>query len=557
MQDDFKVTQSPSEETPNVPQASEPMPINDVVPPQPTSFSPNPTPAPQPAMPADVTPAAPVSEVTPPMPTDAPKPPMSDELAKLLASDPGPVPPATSMNFTPGQPGTSSFGGGPVMGGPTGTMAPAPVSAPKNKWILPGALVAALIVILAAAYYFALYLPNTPSHVYSSSIANSGLALDKLVQYSQKQEHASYSTTAFTGTVNEKSPSDSFDATLNGSFDKNANANVQFNADVMGEKINANILSIKAAGNTAPDVYVQVTGVKSILDGLGLNSLDKVDGQWISIDHTLVETYLNNLATKGSSNTGTAPTYAEVEDAISKVQTVNKQYLFSTSTSTAVFTNPKYDGRQTSGGRTLDHYTVGYDKAHLNAYLTAVGQALNSSQLNSWYKNLSSKNLSDGINVASLQSKLNSAPSNYTFDMWADTKTKLIAKIGFTDPSNKSSVFSIQQNYTGGDTYPFVLGFTGKDSSGEPEAASIGVSVNTDTNKMTFNMTDNVTGTDGITNVTANVSATPSNTPVRVTAPKNAESIDTLLLQLGLGNNANTTSSLISESTVHALQAKK
>jgi hypothetical protein len=554
MQDDFKVTPSPSEEISSVPQASEPAPLQDVVPqqPQPTSFSPNL--APQTPMSADVSPVA--SDV-PPTPAASPKSPMSDELARLLASDPGPVPPATSMNFTPGQVGPPSFGGGSVMGGPTGTMASAPASAPKNKWVLPGALIAALIVILAGAYFFALYLPNTPSHVYSSSISNSGLALDKLVQYSQKQEHASYSTTAFTGTVQEKSPSDSFDATLNGSVDKNANANMQFNADLMGEKVSANILSIKAAGNTAPDVYVQVNGIKSMLDSLGLNSLDKVDGQWISIDHTLVETYLNNLATKGSSSTGTAPTYAEVEDAIAKVQTVNKQYLFSTNASTAVFSNAKFDGKQASGGRTLDHYTVGYNKAHLNAYLTAVGQALNSSQLNSWYKNLDGKNLSDGINIASWQQKVNSAPSNYTFDMWADTKTKLIAKISFTDPSNKSSVFSVEQNYTGGDTYPFVFGFTGKDSSGEPEAASVGISVNTDTNKMTFSLTDNVTAPNGMTNVTANISATPSNTPVNVTAPKNAESIDNLLLQLGLGNSSSNTSSLISESTVHALQAKK
>lgn len=444
------------------------------------------------------------------------------------------------------------------MGGPTGSMAPSPSGKPKNKWLLPGGIVAALIVILAAAYYFSIYLPNTPSHVYSSSISNSGLALDKLIQYSKQQQHASYSTTSFTGSVQEKSPSDSFDATLNGSVDKNANANVQFNADLMGEKVNANVISIKSPGNTAPDVYVQVTGVKSLLDSLGLNSLDKIDGQWIDIDHTLIETYLSNLTTKGSSSTGTTPTYAEVEDAIAKVQTVNKQYLFSTNASTDVFSNPQFIAKETSGGRTLDHYKVSYSKTHLNAYLTAVGQALNSSQLNTWYKNMNNgKNLSDGINIASWQKKVNNAQSNYSFDMWADAKTKLIAKISFTDPTNKSSVFSIEQNYTGGTTYPFEFGFTGKDSSGEPEAASLSVAVNTATNKMTFSLTDNTTASDGMTNLTANVSATPSNTAVKVTAPKNAESFTTLLLQLGLGSDSNNTSSLLSESTVHALKAKK
>jgi hypothetical protein len=334
---------------------------------------------------------------------------------------------------------------------------------------------------------------------------------------------------------------------------------VQFNADLMGEKVNANVISIKAPGNTAPDVYVQVSGVKSFLDSLGLNSLDKIDGQWIDIDHTLIETYLNSLAGQKSSSTGSAPTYAAVEDAISKVQTVNKQYLFSTNASTAVFSDPQFIAKETSGGRTLDHYKVSYSKTHLNAYLTAVGQALNSSQLNTWYKNMNGgKNLSDGIDIASWQKKVNSAPSNYSFDMWADTKTKLIAKISFTDPSNKSSVFSIEQNYTGGTTYPFELGFTGKDSSGQPEAASLGVSMNTATNKMVFSLTDNETASDGMTNLTANISATPSNTPVKVTAPKNAESFTTLLLQLGLNSDSTSnTSSLLSESTIHTLKVKK
>lgn len=538
MQDDSKVTPSTSDQPPIVPQSSQPMPENNV-------------PVPQPSAPD----APPVSPQVPPAAT--PTLPMSDELAKLLSPEQDHISPATSTGFNPGQVSGPGYGG-PFMGGPTGSMPPAPANSPKHKFLLPGAIVAALVLMLAAAYYLSIYLPNTPSHVYSESLSNSGLALDMLVQYSQKQEHANYSTTSFTGTLHGKSPGASYDMTMTGAIDKNANANIQLNSDIMGEKVNANILSIKAAGNTAPDIYVRVTGIKSMLDSLGMNSLDKVDGEWISIDHTLVESYLSSVASKSQSNTSTgAPTYAAVEDAISKVQAVNKRYLFSTNATTAVFSNPKFIAKETSGGHTLDHYKVGYSKAHLNAYLTAVGQALNSSQLNSWYKGVSSgKNLSDGMDISSWQKQVNSAPANYTFDMWSDTKTKLISKISFTDPSNKSSVFSIAQNYTGGSTYPFQLGFTGKDSSGNPEAASLNVSVDTNTNKMTFALTDNTTSSDGITNVTANISATPSNTPVAVTAPKNSESVTNLLLQLGLGSGSASTP-LLSQSAVRSLTAKK
>lgn len=544
MQDDFKVTPSSSDQPSNAPQYNQPTPVNDAS-------------TPAPGMP-DMVPVGPQPSPT----TDAPSTTSSslnDVLDKLMPPNPGPVPPTTTVGFNPSQASGAGFGGS-VMGGPAGNMTTVSGTPKRNKFLLPGGIVGMLVLILAAAYYFSIYLPNTPSHVYSSSLSNSGLAMDKLIQYSQKQEHASYSTTSFNGSMHVKSPGASYDATLSGAMDKNANANLQFNSDIMGEKVNANILSIKAPGNTAPDIYVQVTGVKNMLDSLGLNNLDKVDGEWIAVDHTLVESYLSSVTGKSQqSNTSTsgAPSYAAVEDAITKVQIVNKKYLFSTNASTAVFSNPKFIAKEKSGGRTLDHYKVGYNKTHLSAYLTAVGQALNSSQLNSWYRGIDNgKNLSDGIDIASWQKKVNSAPSNYTFDMWSDTKTKLISKISFTDPSNNSSVFSIQQNYTGGATYPFQIGFTGKDSSGNPEAASFDFSVNTSTNKITLSATDNITASDGITNVTANVAATPSNTPVSVTAPKNSESVTNLLLQLGLSTGS-TNTPLLSESTVHTLTAKK
>ncbi len=542
MQDDLKVTPPSADQPPSVPQDNQPLPANNVTTPVPSMSD-----------------MSPVSPQTPPATGATPTTttPMSDELAKLLISDPGPVPPATSTGFSPGQGNGQGFGS-PVMSGSTGGVIPAPSGSPKNKFILPGGFITALVLILVVAYYFSIYLPNTPSHIYSSSLSNSGLALDKMIQYSQKQEHASYSTTSFNGSMHVKSPSASYDVTMSGAIDKNANANMQFNSDIMGEKANANILSIKAPGYTAPDIYVQVTGVKSMLDSLGLNSLDKIDGEWIEIDHTLVETYMSSVAGKSQqSNTSGAPSYTAVEDAISKVQTANKKYLFTTNASTAVFSNPKFIAKEKSGGHTLDHYKVSYSKTHLNAYLSAVGQALNSSQLNSWYKGVSGgKNLSDGVDIASLQKKVNSAPSNYTFDMWSDTQTKLISKISFADPANKASVFSIQQNYNGGSIYPFQFGFTGKDSSGDPEATNLDFSVDTKTNKITFSLTDNTTASDGITNVTANVSATPSSTTVAVTAPKNSVSVTNLLLQLGIGSGS-TSTPLLSQSAVHSLMAKK
>jgi hypothetical protein len=433
---------------------------------------------------------------------------------------------------------------GPVFGGPDGVVTPAAVPAAggpmkMKKPMLLAMIAAVVVVLLGLTYVFAFYLPNTPTNVFKSSLSNTGIALDRLITYSQQQQHAQYTSFSFNGTINEKSPTGSYDATSSGAVDKNDNLNFQLNADLMGVKVSANVLGLKAAGNTSPDFYVQMNGVKNTLDSLGLNKYDYLDGQWILIDHTLIDTYTSayqQALGTNSSKSASLPTYAAVMDAVTKVQTVNKDYLFTTDAAKAVFVNQQFLGKETSGGQSLDHYKMGYNKAHLSAYATAVGQALDSSSLNTWYKGVNSgKNLSQELNIASLQSKINSASGNYAFDMWANTKTKLVAKVSFTDPSDKSTIFSVSQSYNGGTTYPISFGLTGKDSSGNAEAANLTLSLDTSTNKANLTFSDNTSSSSGMTNVSGNMSFAPSNKPVQVTAPKNAKSLSDILVSLGLG----------------------
>lgn len=460
-----------------------------------------------------------------------------------MVPDPGPVPPATNLYFPTQTAGPTVGGvGAPVSGGgfggpsgPTVGTVPASASKPKKPLIF-GGIAVGLLALVGIVYVFAFYLPNTPANVYSASLRNSGKALDALITYSKTQEHTQYTSSSFTGGLQAKSPGASYDVNLTGAVDKNANGNIQLNADVMGEKLAANIVSVKAVNDSSPDIYVQLSGIKSELDSVGLNKYDYLDGQWIVIDHTLVDSYLSALSSGGNSSKTTAPTYAEVEDAIARVQAVNKQYLFTTNSKTAVLTNEKYIATEKNGGKTFDHYKVGYNKAHLSAYVGAVGSALDASQLNSWYKGVSGgKNLSQGMNVSSLQSKVNSASGNYTFDMWADKKTKLVSKVSLADPSDKTNIISVSQGYDGGTTFPFSIGFTGKDSStGDPQAANLNITLDTKTNKTELTFTSNTQSTDGITNISGNVSFTPSNNAVKAVAPKNATSLTNLLVSLGL-----------------------
>jgi len=406
----------------------------------------------------------------------------------------------------------------------------------KPLLIVGGAVVAAVLV--GGGLVFGLYLPNTPENVYSAGLENTGKAFDQLVDYSKTLDNAHYKGAAFDGTMKYKSGQGSFDFDMNGSGDNDGNLTANMDLDLMGNKGSASIRSVHVQGNTSPDLYFQVNGIKSYLDGSGMGALDSLDGQWISIDHTLIDTYASQLGSMSpvDINATTPPTFAQIQDAETKVQAVNKQYLFTTNASTAVLANEKYLGQTKDGSRTLNHYQVGYNRDHFEAYAKALAAALNSSSLNDWSKKANKgKNLSDVLDFTSMENDIKSAKADYTFGVWVDTGTKLVSKVTFTNPEDTPETFTFAQSYTGGDDYPFSIAFNGKDDSGNPEQFTMQFSVNTKTNKVSAGI--DVTSKDdtGTSTVNVSVSATPSMNAVKVTPPTGAKSVSEILNELGLG----------------------
>jgi hypothetical protein len=493
--------------------------------------------------PADV--PAPEPQVQTEQPLVAPAPDVSGQGVPSqtpVATQPVPtVDAAPSSNAQPGmiaQEAPSVF-----VGSATQSMEqipPSPMSAPsgsKKRWIMPLVIVIVLLAVITGGYVFAVYLPSTPNAIYQTSLKETGSAIDTLINYSNSASAKDYKSYAVSGSISSTGTT-SFNATLSGSGDTSGDAKLTMSADIMGEKLNANVDTVHVSGSSTPDVYLQATGLKPVLDSLGLSSLDSLDGQWIAIDHTLINSSLASLNQTAAAATKSTqyPTVAQLQDAITKVESVNKTYLFTTNTSTAVLTNEKYVGNTTLDGRNVDHFQVGYNKAHLESYLSAVASALDDSSLNAWSKAANKgQSLSQELNIDSVKNTVASANTSYRFDIWVDTKTKLPHTIQFVDPSDHSSVFTISQNYTGGTTYPFALGFTGKDvTSGDTENAKINLSFDTSTNKVTAGFTV----TDGSsTNLNANFALTPSTQTVQVTPPAGAESITSLVTELGLSGS--------------------
>jgi len=409
----------------------------------------------------------------------------------------------------------------PVVGTPVPSK-----KAGKKHWLVPGIAVAVAVILLAGGYTFAFYLPGQPSNVFSQSLNNTAKGYDSLVSYTKTETGKHYKGRETSGTLKVTGSGFAGD----GSFStqtSGTNGTGTLNLNLEGEKLTANLRSITAQGQTVPDVYFQVNGAKSLLDKFGFSTLDNLDGQWLSVDHTIFEG-----ASQGTLKLTATPTAAQLEDAMTKVSAVNKDYLLSTKSDEAVLINKKYLGKSQQDGHTVYGYTVGYNAAHAKAYIIALGTALDSSSLNDWVKQISG-----GKSASSLLDAqgINSTPSDDTFTMYVDAKTKLPRVLHFIDKSELSNYLDLGLNYTGGGAYPFTFKIRTKDG-GTVTTADATFTLNTTTNQISGQATLNEDGDNPI-KVVATLSSKPNNSTEQITAPTGAKSINDVLNGLGLGSN--------------------
>lgn len=403
----------------------------------------------------------------------------------------------------------------------------------KRKWLIPAVVAAVVILGAGAGYVFGFYLPNQPEAVFNKAMTQSGQAVDKLVEYTQSQTGAEYSGATMDGTMNFKSAQVSFDATMDGKSD-GKNADLSLTANIVGQKVNLDLKAVDVSSSENPDLYLKVSGVQPYLDEAGLGALSSLDGQWISVDHTILDTYQKQLeSAAGASATGT-PTAEQVDDAIARVQVVNKEYLFTDNAEKAVVMFKSFVGTEQRNGRDTNHYTVSYDKEHLKAYVTALATALDESKLNEWVKEQNDgKNISELLRVKDFDKTAKNLKGDETFDVYVDKETKLVQSVVFTDTSEDNpGTLTIAQNYTGGDTYPFQLA-ADYSKAEDPGTMTLDLSANTKTNKLTMNLKLETTSTDAMS-LDMNVNITPTKDKVDISAPAGAKSINEVLQQLGL-----------------------
>ncbi len=396
-----------------------------------------------------------------------------------------------------------------------------------------GLLIAGIVVLLgggAAAFYFGYYM--NPSVVWSQSLGNMNQGYNQLVSYINNYNSAHYQGYSLRGSFQLHEGGNSYDGSLQ-SAGNNKNATISAKVDLGVTKLDLEMREVAVSGSREPDIYLQLNGIKSLDSALGNTlspQLTSLDGQWIIIDHNLLNDLESTIIQQQSQSQAAGLTMADINSLLKSIGQINQKYLFTTNSSTAVTKVIKSYGQVSINGHSADHYLVGLIPAHLQAYISDMCTTISQSNAARVTVGGAAANPSSCKQLATSAGQSNST----TFDVWADVNTRLIYQVQFKGaPNTASNLVDVGLNYKGGNSYPFFI--SGQDGNG-PDAThySGGITLNSDTHSLALSF-DSSGGGNNATSFTSSFNVAPTDQTVSVQAPSGAEPIITVLNNLGLG----------------------
>jgi len=416
---------------------------------------------------------------------------------------------------------------------------PQPSKSKKKKLLIIGAIVMALLLIAAAAYAFLVYIPNRPQNVWNTGMNRTGETLAQLVNSATEESKLqSFEKAQVTGSVDIDSADAAGSAALAAKYDnKGFEGGLDVNLEG-SESDSALNVSAKAKGGVKdgaqyPDVHFQLNGMTELgLDGL-LPGIGEYDGRWITIGSDMIEAAVNSTAQLDQESAG--PTAGQVAELTKSVVNTATEYIFSSEADKAVINQQSYVGKEESAeGITALHYKATVNKTNAkkfcgalveNVYATDAFNALaDESEKTPEAKQESITSCQDSV-----EADIDAAD---TFDIWIDSKYKLLHKVRISDPENQDKYVDIGQSYTGGDEIPFFVNY--RDSTDSKGTVSFAHVLNMKTYKSTGSVTAEVEGVA----VKGTYTVAPYNGTVDGSQPNNSVPVEQVLERLGIDPNA-------------------
>ena len=387
---------------------------------------------------------------------------------------------------------------------------------------------------------FGLYLPNTPGNVWNTGINRSGKALDGLVQDATTATRLKeYKTSNIEGTLAVHADGSKYSGNFTTSFNKTSlNGGLSINLqDKDGSKqaLTAKVMSQLPKDSLYPDLYFQVSGLKSLgLDDI-MPGISAYDGQWISVSSDYLKSLGDDYLASGNNDTSQI-TSGDIAELARATSGVTKEYLFSTDKDKGVFVKKSFVGKEKQDGMSTYHYKVGINLSHAKAYCTALTQAVLSTGAYSKLSGETKQQMHDKKKTAAKDcatSTTNALKGNDTFDLWIDGHYKLIYKIRAYATDDKESYTDIGQVYKGGDKLSLFVTY-----HDAPSQSNTKLTLDTDlkTNATNLKLTSASIDSSFPYDLTLTLTANISSKPVTITKPASSVPIQTVLGKLGFGD---------------------
>ncbi len=402
----------------------------------------------------------------------------------------------------------------------------------KNKFLF---ILVIIIVVLfgGSAYaYFGYYMSSAT--IWNDSLGNASSGYNKLVSYVNTQSTAGYKGISVNGSFNLQMGSSHDNGSLNfESYDKNSTASIKLDFGV--SNLDLEERSIAVSASLDPNLYFQVNGVNQ-LGGYFPNEapiLDKINGQWIEVDHNLIADLTSSSSSKQASTP--SPSWSSLGSYLLTTSSINKKYLFSSNKSYAVLRILKSYGKETINGVNTEHYLVGFNKANTKSYLNALCSAFVSSSLGNYFKQQSNSLFQlNASSCSNFSASANSLNSSDTFQLWDNVDNRIPYMVRFSKKNNPlENYIDLGLNYNNGTSYPFFITGTSK-SYGATTNFTSNITLDTSNNSLlaTLNVTSNSSNNKDVFN--GNFSFIPTDKVLNVQVPAGSIPLPTELNNLGI-----------------------
>lgn len=430
--------------------------------------------------------------------------------------------------------------GSPVPAEITAPFVPAG-GAPKKKkaWLLPAAAIAAVAVLAGAFFGFKQY-TSSPNYVWNKSLNNTAAGYEALSDKLSSFDAETYKAADTSGKMSLEVEGLKGSGELKiASGEKNAEGSFDLSVDF--EADGGNSISLKAGvdfkavdkGAEYPDMYVKARGLdklESLATSIGASPadikaiVDQYNEKWFVLEGSYIEEQvkgLESMLSSSASAASSAPTPEDLTQFLQKLSGANKEYLFTSNKDKAVLEQKEYVGKETKNGQETYHYKAGINKANLKSYGKGLEKAFVESNLGKWAAEQSSQSASELFDYEAYAKAVDDIKDDVTFDVWINSKDKLVQTIRFYTDDDKKSYGEISLPYKGGDEVPFQVNIHDATTNTSDTDVVLKFTLNTKTNKANFAV--NVDNDQGKFVFTGDM--TPRGSEPKVTAPTGATSL--------------------------------